>query len=356
MTSLRLLLDEGLIELTSRLLADRNLKVLQLVRHTFNEGATMRLNSKFFKHSALIAAGLLTMGAQSQEAALKKGTDQEQPATEAPAPGTPKSAGETGIDKEITNARIRATSGSKSKLSLSSSLAYDGGSVKKPFGKTRPNISGDPEVEVDTAFGGSVAGRYRFNPNDSVTFGAGVSVLKPLHGAEDLSVDNPDVAYSRVYKLGAFQTVSSVGYTHGTSESYKDVDLNSVIYFSHNMMAQIGESRFTAGASFGLNFFNYGDDPVAGDPRTSYSVGIYPQLEYSFNDMLSARTVFGYFNFRNKRSDSNFDLERRYEYQSIGVGISVTRDFYLYPNVQFIPDNLDVDNTNVAISATINLF
>lgn len=261
-----------------------------------------------------------------------------------------------GIDSEITNARIRATSGSRSKLSVSASLAYDGGSVEKPFGETRPNISGDPEIEVDTAFGGSIGGRYRFNPNDSVTFGAGVSLLKPLHGAEDLSVDNPDVAYSRVYKWGIFQTVSSAGYTHGTSESYKSIELDSVMYLSHNMMAQIGNSRFTAGASFGLNFFNYGDDEVANDGRTAYSVGVYPQLEYSFNDTLSARTVFGYFNFRNTRSASTFDLERRYEYQSVGVGISVTRDIYLYPNVQFIPDNLEVENTNVAISATINLF
>ncbi len=316
----------------------------------------LKLDTSLLMKSTAVAVALMLSGVNAQEAQVKKGTDQDQPATEEAAPSTPAAAKDAGIDEEITNARIRATSGSKSKLSLSSSLAYDGGSLKKPFGKTRPNISGDPEVEVDTAFGGSISGRYRFNPNDSVTFGAGISVLKPLHGAEDLSVDNPDVAYSRVYKIGVFQTVSSAGYTHGTSESYKDIQLDSVIYFSHNMMAQIGESRFTAGASFGLNFFNYGDDPAAVDGRTSYSVGIYPQLEYSFNDTLSARTVFGYFNFRNKRSDSDFDLERRYEYQSIGVGISVTRDIYLYPNVQFIPDNLDVDNTNVAISATINLF
>lgn len=322
----------------------------------------MKLDRSLLLKMSVLIAMTFSMGAHAQTTA----SEDQKPAVAKPDEGADnsqtseaKDKGEVkdkGIDEEITNARIRATSGSKSKLSLSSSLSYDGGSIKKPFGATRPNISGDPEVEVDTAFGGSISGRYRFNPNDSITFGAGVSLLRPLHGAEDFSIDNPDIAYSRVYKLGVFQTVSSVGYTHGTSESYKAVDLNSVIYLSHNMMAQLGDSRFTAGASFGLNFFNYGDDPTAADGRTAYSVGIYPQLEYSFNDTLSARTVFGYFNFRNKRSDSDFHLERRYEYQSIGVGISLTRDIYLYPNIQFIPDNLDVDNTNVAVSATINLF
>jgi hypothetical protein len=42
-------------------------------------------------------------------------------------------------------------------------------------------------------------------------------------------------------------------------------------------------------------------------------------------------------------------------YQSAGLGISVTRDIYLYPNVQFIPEDVRSDRTNVGVSANINL-
>ena len=42
------------------------------------------------------------------------------------------------IDQEVTNARMRAESGSKSKFSLSSVLRYTGGPVVRPFGEERP--------------------------------------------------------------------------------------------------------------------------------------------------------------------------------------------------------------------------
>lgn len=261
-----------------------------------------------------------------------------------------------GLDAEITNARMRAESGSKSKLSMSASLGFSGGSVKKPLSEDRPNIAGDPTVETATDLSGSVSARYRFTQNTSATFGAGVGVLKPLHGAEDLNISDPGVSLSHVRKLGVFQSASSISYTHGTSESYKDANIRSVMGVSQNMMAQIGNSNFTAGASVGISVFNYTDDALANDGRPAWRLGIYPQLEYAINDRFQARTVFGYLNYQSKRDEDTFDLNRRFEYQSVGVGMVLTRDIYLYPNVQFIPDNLALENTNVAISATINLF
>ena len=47
---------------------------------------------------------------------------------------------------------------------------------------------------------------------------------------------------------------------------------------------------------------------------------------------------------------------RAYEYQSVGIGWVASRDVWIYPNIQFIPDNLDIKNTNVGVSATINMF
>ncbi len=41
---------------------------------------------------------------------------------------------------------------------------------------------------------------------------------------------------------------------------------------------------------------------------------------------------------------------------SFGVGYAVIRDVYLQPNVQFIPNDIRADRTNVALSANINVF
>lgn len=260
------------------------------------------------------------------------------------------------IDSEITNARLRAQSGSKSDYSLSLSMGYNGGTLDDIFGEERPDIYGDPETETKTSFGGSFSGRYRFNKNDSMTVGAGFSVLNPW-GHSEGNVDNPYIGYSRIYKIGDFQTSTSADVTFGTAESYKNVDLRQVVSVSHNMMKNFEGTNLTIGASVSLSAYLYGNEPetvVPKDALTELAVGLYPQLEYRFNDMFSFRTVFGYFNYQKSRGeDSNF--LRAYEYQSVGVGISVTRDIYVYPNIQFLADDLDSDKTNFAISADINI-
>ncbi|POB13406.1 hypothetical protein [Halobacteriovorax sp. DA5] len=260
------------------------------------------------------------------------------------------------IDSEITNARLRAQSGSKSDYSLSLSLGYNGGTLDDIFGEERPDIYGDPETETKTSFGGSFAGRYRFNKNDSMTVGAGFSVLNPW-GHSEGNVDNPYIGYSRIYKIGDFQTSTSADITFGTAESYKAVDLKQVVSASHNMMKRFEGTNLTVGASVSLSAYFYGSEPevaVSKEAMTELAVGFYPQLEYVFNDTFSFRTVFGYFNYQKSRGEDS-KLLRAYEYQSVGVGISVTRDIYVYPNIQFLADDLDADKTNFAISADINI-
>jgi hypothetical protein len=306
-----------------------------------------------------VAATLLITGTFAQEKTGSANTS----STDATTATANKVDGD--IDEEITNARMRAASGSRSKISMSASLGYDGGSIKNPLSAERPNLSGDPEVLVASEFGGSISARYRANKNDSFTFGAGVSYLQPLQDgdkyqdANEFNVSNPSLGYSRVYKIGSFQTISGASYTHGTSEGWDRASLNSIVGVSHTMMHAFKRTNFSAGVSFGFNVFNNGDvDGLSqdDDTRNRFSMGIYPMAEYQISDRFVARTVFGYFNFRNRRNQSNTDFRRNYEYQSVGIGIVASRDIWIYPNVQFIPDNLSVDNTNVAVSATMNLF
>lgn len=272
------------------------------------------------------------------------------------------------IDEEITNARMRAESGSKSKYSLSFGVGYSGGHLKKPFGKDRPDIIGNPEEETSADFGGSFSTRYRMTENDSLTLGAGFGILTPLQGdvvqgQEQFDVSNPDIGYSRVYKVGQFQTISDVSVVFGTAQAWKDMrdtgtDLESMIILGHNMLTTVGQSALTVGAA--VNYYHYLYNNSRSDSFTAYKLALYPYAEYSLNDRYSLRTVFGYFNFVHLRGDGDksplVGLHKLNSYQSVGVGMAFTRDFYLYPNIQFVPDDIDMEKTNVALSATINAF
>jgi len=265
------------------------------------------------------------------------------------------------IDQEITNARMRAASGSKSKFSGSVGAFYDGGSVKDPLSAERPNISGDPGVLVSSAGGGSVSGRYRMDKNNSFTAGVGFSFLQPFQSsstyenANEFTITNPAVGYSRIYKMLGMQTSSGVSLTYGTFKGWTDIDRTATVNLSHTMMKAFGNSGFSAGVSF--SYTNYINGSEAVDGSFANFLGIYPMAEYQFNDTFVARTVFGYFNFFNVQGAAGVnDFERLYEYQSVGLGIVASRDVWIYPNVQFIPDNLDIDNTNIGVSLTMNMF
>ncbi|MCB0343089.1 MAG: hypothetical protein H6626_00750 [Pseudobdellovibrionaceae bacterium] len=274
------------------------------------------------------------------------------------------------IDSEITNARMRAESGSKDKLSVSTSLGFSMGSVEDPFGATRPDIYGNPENDERPEIGGDLGVRYRFNKNDSMTVGVGFGILTPLQGDIDgdpnksqAQLSNPNIGYSRVYKLGEFQTVSSADLTIATTQKWKENKMAAGTSLGQNMLTTFADNKLTLGTSVDFTYYFYEDGvqaPTAKgvDNRSAYRMGIYPYAEYAFTDKYSLRTVFGYMNFRHKRGRTDkslLNMDKTPSYQSIGLGMAVTRDVYLYPNVQFLPEDLATDKTNVAISATINL-
>ena len=91
--------------------------------------------------------------------------------------------------------------------------------------------------------------------------------------------------------------------------------------------------------------------------QTDYFVGLYPFAEYLFNDRYSFRTVFGYFEYEALKGTAfaSERIVRQTPYQSMGIGISLTRDIYLYPNIQFVPEDIRSERTNVALSTNINL-
>jgi hypothetical protein len=166
--------------------------------------------------------------------------------------------------------------------------------------------------------------------------------------------------------MGAFQTVGVLAYAYGTSNESRSIDQTHQFGASFNAMHAF-TNGISAGASIGADYYNFTSAPgslkgtaaesYGKDTRVAWDLGIFPQAEYKFNDRYSARTVFGYFNWKHLYGDSNKTrMLQTYVYQSLGVGIAVARDVFIYPNIQFVPNNIRSDFTNFAMSTTINVF
>ena len=281
------------------------------------------------------------------------------------------------IDEEITNARMRSELGSKSQWSFKSSLGYNGGSMEKPFESIRPAYRSGATAETLTQLAGNVGVNYRVSKGGNLSFGTGVVIMDPLHGditkdfqdprtgrqgtdVKRSQVSNPYLDYSHGYRAMGAQMISSMTYTHYTEEDYTSADTGynqlGNVSVSQTVLADFGDSKWQGGASLTIDKDIAKGDMAAPAPRYDLGVGLFPFAEYSFNDTYSFRTVFGYFQFAKYENYDNSDLFQIEPYQSMGVGISVTRDIYVYPNVQFTPKDLRADRTNVAVSANINLF
>jgi hypothetical protein len=286
------------------------------------------------------------------------------------------------IDDEITDARMRATLGSKSRFSFKSELSYSGGSVTDPFNSIRPNYRASATLESLTSLSGNVGMNYRATDKDNIGFGTGITITDPLHGdivknADDTrygkkgkttarySVSTPYLSWSRGYRALDTQMISSVTYGHATDDdSVNSLKMIGYVSFSQTVLANFGASKWTGGASVTVQKYGYSE--AINDPsvkaletagivrRTDVAFGLFPFAQYSFDKTFSFRTVFGYFQFA--RYENYSDTYQMEPYQSVGVGVSLTRDIYLYPNVQFTPKDIRSDRTNVALSANINLF
>lgn len=273
------------------------------------------------------------------------------------------------IDEEITNQRMRAALGSKSKWSVRTASAFQGGSIKKPVDANRPNYRGAVATPTATYFYSDVAIKRRLGDMDSLNFGTGLLLFKPFHrtleestnsgrGARNLNISNPYLEYNLAYKVMGLQSSSSVMYTHSVNK-FDVNDVKSIGTFDLSQMF-IGEitNNLSFGASFALSRTMYqgsSDFDGQGNPKVNLEPAIYPFAEYMFNDKYSFRTVFGYFQFQEFANDLG-KYRQLTPYQSMGIGISVNRDVYIYPNVQFAPKAMTADRTNIGLSANINIF
>lgn len=277
--------------------------------------------------------------------------------------------GEQDMDDVITNRKMRAEAGSKSKYSASASLNYSGGSIEKPLAEDRPNITGALGTTLKANATADVSARYRMTPTQSLSAGLGIRWVAPLEtdGVEAdertgevqdrVDASNPYVSYNNVYKWAGIQSVFSAGVTLITNNDLRNAGYVSTYSVSQNNIYNIGTTGLGVGLLLSAGSGTYDKGGALKAAQYEYYVGAYPFLEYVINDTFNLRTISGVWVYEHSRAEADpFTFSKNGIYQSVGLGISVTRDIFLYPNIQFMPEDIRSDRTNVAMSATINVF
>ena len=282
-------------------------------------------------------------------------------------------------DAVITNRMLRASTGSLSKWSLSSSWSYSAGSLSDPFNAVRPNITSASDTPALQSLSGTVGAKYRIDATNSLSMSTGMNMLTPFHrslhsnnaavqrqfdaSGGQLNVNDPSLSYTHLSRWNGIQNVSSFDTNLLTSGFFREAGYRASLEASHQFMYEVKKAN---GLSVGLlltgtkYFFDkdsYTDSTGAAvslfSDQASLVLGAYPAVEYVISDRLNFRTISGIGVYEFRRDGTS---HHRIIYQSMGLGISVTRDFFLYPNIQFIPGSLRANNTNLGLNANINLF
>lgn len=281
--------------------------------------------------------------------------------------------GQADVDDVITNRRLRAEMGSKNKFSFSTYLSYLGGSLQKPGSKTRPNITGAVGTSIKATLSGSVNARMKMTPLTSLSFGAGIGMEQPFHDAKESRwersfIANPNISLGLADKIAGIQSSSSVGATLATDNNAKSIGNVAYAGVDQTLMYDFGGSPLSVGIqlSAGKSFYNKaagsvmsidkkGNEVLYGSEQSDLDVSAAPVAELSLNDRFNLRTLYAT-SAQHMIGQDIAKWKKNTPYQSVGLGISVTRDIFVYPNIQFRPAlSISEQDTNVGVSTYINL-
>lgn len=264
----------------------------------------------------------------------------------------------TDLDKEVTDIKLRANSGAKSKFSSSLFFNYAGAALTKPFGFERPNPGGQRLAEP-VSVAGNVGLRYRKNKNESFFLATGFYQEKPLHShtkEQQLDISTPQITYNNTFALEDIQ-VSAGAQLYITTQDYmrKIGDLGS-LGFSLSSVSVLGQSRWSGGMSILARVTAFDkDDRMSRAMQSDYGFTLTPVVQFNPSDRWNLFTSVNILNYYHYRSERATDLTSIRMSQSLGMGVAVFRDLYLAPNLTFEPEKISSKGTAVNLSASINL-
>lgn len=284
--------------------------------------------------------------------------------------------GADAVDDTLTNNNLRAYSGSTSRWSIASQFNYNGGTILSPLSQDRPDISGASGTTIKSDLDGAISAKYNINAKNSLMAGFGIRWVAPLakggpsnYSGTTFDAMNPYIQYQYIYKVAGVQAVLQVQGMQWTQADQTALGYSRQLNVDQESVYEIGSTGLSIGASMWIQYQWFNKSGSYGNPSDSdyipdlaavqsvYSFAFCPVLEYQLTSRLNLRTLVSPLWFEHYAADSNpFGLIHDAVYESVGVGISVTRDIFLYPNIQFLPGELHADMTNIGLGATINLF
>lgn len=258
-------------------------------------------------------------------------------------------------DKDITDTRLKADSGSLSRYSLKFSLSYYGPPIGDLSNEKQPNPDGTIGNN-DTALGGAMSFRYRFDSKSAVSMGTGINVLTPVQGSKRTDIRQPFISYDRNSRLGGFQVRNSYGVAVTTTPEYQEVGQYAGLSYDNSFIYNFGASGFAAGVDTGFNYYLFNRGYERADRTASqYTLGFYPQVKYNFNDKVNMYTSLA-LNFQNLRMrDEDFSLLNRTLSARLGMGMAFTRDIYFAPYLNFYPKDLKTESTTISFATVFSI-
>lgn len=270
------------------------------------------------------------------------------------------------VDEIITNIKMRAETGSKSRWSIATAMGYSAGSVQKPMDAWRPNLSGVTGSTDATNFSGTVSVKYALNTKSSLFSGIGMRWITPFEGSdvprgyngEKFDIENPYLTYQYLYRWLGVQSAFNINQRVYTNTNLKKDGYVTSTSFSQNNMYDIGTTGLSAGLSayLDLNFFD-NDSARARRNQSDHAFGLSPALEYRISDKMNVRTDLNLVAFRHDRSQpERWTYVQNKLVQGLSFGYAITRDIYISPGMQWNPENIRADRTTTWLAANINIF
>lgn len=261
-------------------------------------------------------------------------------------------------DKDITDARLKADSGSLSRYSLKVSLSYSGPPVGDLSNENQPNPDGSI-CACETSLGGSIGARYRFDSKSALSVGTGVNALTPFQGVKRYDVKNPFVSYDRNARAGDVQMRNGVSATYVTNQTYRDIGEYAGLGYDASFLYNIGTSGVGVGIDGSINYYLFDRGPDQRNKKElttgRYSLGFYPQVKYNFSDKLNMYSSLA-LNFNNPRGTEDASvLWNRTLSSRVGMGYAFTRDIYFAPYINYYPKSFTADSTTVNFSTTFSI-
>lgn len=268
------------------------------------------------------------------------------------------------VDNVITNIKMRAETGAKSRWSLATAMGYSAGPLTALFSDSRPNLSGTTGSTDFTTLSGSVSVKYNAGTQHALFAGVGMRLLTPLRrgtpenfNGDKFDIDNPYLTYQYLFRWLDVQSSAQVTQQFFTNSNLLKDGYVTQTGLSQNNIYDLPGSRFSLGLNLfaGLAYFN-NDSLEARRNQTDYYFGLTPALEYRVSDWINLRTELYLYNFQHRRTTAAADtFDRQRVVQGLTMGFAIARDVYVSPGMQWIPEDMRPERTTTWLSANINL-